>query len=1127
MADIENKDTTSAHDATASDDNVQLAHDSENLHQQEDGVEENPDDLVDVSEELQLAIIKVSCYMVPCYKDEDDSPIREDCNTRVLSNMESISDLVVQNLLKRATKILERVNQGEGGPAMLDRAVHLLVHASDLGPTDLDVASTVLGQLGNVLQTRFNLKGDEKDLDRTLVCYRTILELHPPGHPIHSSTLINLAAALCVRFNRSGNMVDINEAVDSLRVLLPLRPGNHPGRCTVLNNLAAALQNRYDHTGDVNDLNDAISKYEDVLALRPAPHPDRPWALNNLAGALNIRFERQSDPAILNTAISLFDEALLLLPASHADRSMMLGNLATALHSRYRHSGDEADVLRALDLHQQAVSLRPVGHPRRCTSLVAFGNTLHTRFERLGKDSDLDKAIGCWEEALSLQTPNHVERSVALNNLANGLLTRFERSGQLQDLSTAIAYYVETLQLQPLTHPDRSGTLNNLATALHTRSEITGDTSDLDDAIIRFEESLRLRPVGHADRSSTLNNLANALHDRFDQTRKPESLHRAIACLRESLDLRPEGHAARSRSLYNLARSLVTRFKLTNDAGDLDAAIKYHQDALLLRPKEHPERYSSLHNLANALETRLSATSTILDVETIVEYRREAAALCAPGHPKHCSVLAAFAMSTYRLYRHSAVTGTETSETEDSSRTTLLETVANTLEAASQSSISPSAPRLHACCNWIQIALEFDHDSAMKAFTAMLDLLDLTAARSHSIESRQAQLSSNDVLQRAKGLVVDAAAFAVSRGQLALAVEILERGRAILYTQVSRYRTPMDELRAANLELANEFSQLSTVLESSMVADGRLVMERGTRNAFEDEVSRYSRLTAQWNDLVERIRGVEGFQHFLKPTPFAELQKAAEQGPVILVNISKRRSDAIIVSSDGGPNLVRLPDATPHDVQALVRQVSSKSDQELSSALRSTWDRIVGPVVEVLKDVLKLRKKSRIWWCPTGATSKIPLHAAGPFKRGAANLPDMFISSYIPTLGTLIRARRSIQPTSSIPSLLVVAQPDTPGEITLDGVLDEVDCIKALAPNACILSHDRGTRDAVLGGIAQHQWVHFACHGHLNNQQPFRSRFALYDGPLHLLDLVEQQYPQAELAATRTHPTSSFTWLRA
>jgi hypothetical protein len=62
---------------------------------------------------------------------------------------------------------------------------------------------------------------------------------------------------------------------------------------------------------------------------------------------------------------------------------------------------------------------------------------------------------------------------------------------------------------------------------------------------------------------------------------------------------------------------------------------------------------------------------------------------------------------------------------------------------------------------------------------------------------------------------------------------------------------------------------------------------------------------------------VDGFTNFLQAVPFATLQTAASEGPVIIVNISKYRSDAIILLDTCTPVLIPLPTALPEDIAHL------------------------------------------------------------------------------------------------------------------------------------------------------------------------------------------------------------------
>ena len=126
------------------------------------------------------------------------------------------------------------------------------------------------------------------------------------------------------------------------------------------------------------------------------------------------------------------------------------------------------------------------------------------------------------------------------------------------------------------------------------------------------------------------------------------------------------------------------------------------------------------------------------------------------------------------------------------------------------------------------------------------------------------------------------------------------------------------------------------------------------------------------------------------------------------------------------------------------------------------------------------------------------------------NIPECYVSSYTPSLSALIKARSDPVTRTTNPNLLVIAQPDE----TLPKVKEEIGHIQRLWNNADIrvLEGREANCDTVLSGLQNHSWVHFACHGHLNDQ-PFHSSFQLH-GPSHLelVKLIPAQLPDAELA---------------
>ncbi len=181
--------------------------------------------------------------------------------------------------------------------------------------------------------------------------------------------------------------------------------------------------------------------------------------------------------------------------------------------------------------------------------------------------------------------------------------------------------------------------------------------------------------------------------------------------------------------------------------------------------------------------------------------------------------------------------------------------------------------------------------------------------------------------------------------------------------------------------------------------------------------------------------------------------------------------------------------------------------------LKETWNRLVKPVVQALQNDVHVPKGSQIWWCPTGAASRLPLHAAGIYTKRGEILPNIYISSYTATLSALVRARQGISEAPlATPKLLVVGQANTPEQIPLPSVITEVEYVTSIAPCTTTLTGSECTCEAVLKAMPRHDWMYIACHGHVDQDQPFRSHFSLQDGPITLLDIASQNLPNGELA---------------
>jgi hypothetical protein len=417
------------------------------------------------------------------------------------------------------------------------------------------------------------------------------------------------------------------------------------------------------------------------------------------------------------------------------------------------------------------------------------------------------------------------------------------------------------------------------------------------------------------------------------------------------------------------------------------------------------------------------------------------------------------------------------------------------------------------------------------------------------------------------GLVADAAACEIRAGHLERAVELLEAGRSVLWAQIFDLRTNLTDLVQQAPHLATRLDQIRTLLDAPLLTTRAEALSAGAGSQVQQlyavdnfTVEDRMHLAREFDDLVSEVRGLKGFEHFLAPTPFDQLRAAATNGPIVIVNTSRYGCHALLITITG-VQAIDLHDVTLDQVieQAVaivgVLERATHRDRPFSDRERDRhtaldilgwlWDTITGPVLTHLGHTSTPKPGTpwpRIWWCPTGLLTVLPLHAAGhhPRHHRPDNLTrtetvlDRVISSYTPTLTALLRAHTTPVPAGS-PRLLAVGMPTTPGAGDLPAVPTELDRIHARypittrlqSPTRHQLNHGlspnlaaQPSKSRVLAELQHHPWVHLSCHGSQQMTEPTESAFWLTDGPLRITDLIELRNPGSRelafLAACRT-----------
>jgi CHAT domain-containing protein len=127
------------------------------------------------------------------------------------------------------------------------------------------------------------------------------------------------------------------------------------------------------------------------------------------------------------------------------------------------------------------------------------------------------------------------------------------------------------------------------------------------------------------------------------------------------------------------------------------------------------------------------------------------------------------------------------------------------------------------------------------------------------------------------------------------------------------------------------------------------------------------------------------------------------------------------------------------------------------------------------------------------------------------------VSSYCPTIGSLVRARSGVR---SIPSkkarVLVVAEPNAPGMLALPNTIEEKEIITRVVPQD-VYVNTRGTDgvltvNEILELLPKTSILHLACHGQQDASNPLLSGFSLSDGKLTIAKIMQQNTPDALFA---------------
>ena len=593
------------------------------------------------------------------------------------------------------------------------------------------------------------------------------------------------------------------------------------------------------------------------------------------------------------------------------------------------------------------------------------------------------------------------------------------------------------------------------------------------------------------------------------------ALQQKIRYLEELLSSTSPGTQRHRDCLGQLADWYRTKFHHTNDTSDIDESIKYGRLSLDATHANDPWRINPISSLYNTLflAFKKSGKITYLNETITVGYDILELESHQNFHFRVVQTLVSSLLSREKLLgrlgiedRHEAIR--------------LILMVINSAYAG-------EPERFRLSCQWATLARSIGHPTTYTAYKKAMSLIQKFISFSPTVSTQHSRLVA--MSENGQTMPLDYASYQIHLGQFEEAVETLEQGRALLWSEMRGLRIPVAQLIKEDSLSAQRLAQINQELESLTIAatpSGKPEVEDGVRDGtdpFGRLVIKRQKLVDERDALISQIRsdGRPGLDELLSVPSFTTLRSAASRGPVIIINHCEWRSDIMIIFHKSLPCSIpttkaffnRANSLRDELVEARKKGLDSVEYQEaLCSVLKVLYELVGEPVIKRLR-MLGVPEQSRIWWCPTSVFCSLPLHAMGPIPSSDPSkryFSDFYIPSYTPSLSALIESRNTGPQILAKPSLLLVAQPDS-----LPEVKEEIKVIRSFDRRIAVtgLVSSEATPTSVVEGLRSSQLAHFACHGVLETGKPFEACFKLHGGSrLTLLDIVRSRLPDAEFA---------------
>ncbi|KAK7532165.1 CHAT domain-containing protein [Phyllosticta citribraziliensis] len=805
-------------------------------------------------------------------------------------------------------------------------------------------------------------------------------------------------------------------------------------------------------------------------------------------------------------------------------------SLAICYSLRHQANACRGDLEKALTMGAMARKLIPNNDPEQSRTLYTLGKSRAMLHFCTSKVEHVDEAIILFEEAVKFEKADPVKRAFYAGGLAGALRLRYTLLDDTKDLEAAGKWVMEAMGPSEGESDNMSILLMVHGTILFDRHRKTGDIDDLNLAIQKISRAKELFPEGHFLFAQACLNFGWPYMWKFRRTGHADDLEKAVESFRQAEKSSQGKTAPDPETSFAFSKGLFIQYQTTKDSETLEESISILQEAISSIPTDYTWTPILMTELGHRFFYRYKSMSNPSDLDVAVSYAEGGLKIFGKTH-YHWGLTAQL-LSTM-LFQRAAILS---SHNEAAKSQQLVLEIAKNTAVPPWLRVQAVSTAIHGFRNSNKQFLQRHDELARLA----LDLLPYACSRELSREDQQ------EAVKLIEFFAADSCSLAIRLGNFPEALHRVEYGRGLVLGHLIDRQDDLADLKETHPDLAQRYERLRHESTSELEAE-KLSKE------WEFLMKDKRKAQAKLRQCEDEIRCQPGFEHFQKPPSLEELGQGGLHGPVIIVNVTDFRSDAIILlkglfTAICLPGMVEnMPD---YFRQALDRQRSGarlpdtvtgvpelwKHPSERFRLGTSTYFRANRPVERdygqpnslelltwlwhscVLPVLLELRAHGisreddgdppRVWWIGSGAASSLPFHAAGDFgamyhvegrrQQASSDFPktcmDWVTSSYAPTIKALqhARARAEQSPLVDRPSITVVTMPSTPGQSNLKGAQQEKKAVEEAATGFSVEdSLECPTAAEVLGRVPDSQILHFACHGMSDPIDPSASHMLL------------------------------------